>query len=267
MKTILAIAVLAASLTTGCSSTSHGPPQAYLDLRKRGLEQMQNDDFDGGRKTFREMISRFPDQIYNEDIELLLSGCEHKLGNETEARLLREKVARTAQSPELKMRANFGLGKMSLANERFDEAAARFRAALAIAGEAPAKERASIRLQLGIALQSGGQFADARRELGRAIEEDPESPSARQARIQLLYPDHFSVQTGAFKHSANAEREMALLKKKGFPAEVVSMDLPQGKLYFVRAGKLADRRKAGELLDRIVAAKALPAGAKPTVKP
>ena len=125
---------------------------------------------------------------------------------------------------------------MALAGERFDEAASRFRAAYALAGEASAEEKASIRLQTGIALQAGGQFAEARKELGQAVKEAPKSSSARQANVQLLYPDHFAVQTGAYKDVKNADREKALRKEKGFPAEVFPMDLSQGKFYCVRVG-------------------------------
>jgi tetratricopeptide (TPR) repeat protein len=270
MKTLLAIASIAGPIfAAGCASRSgsSGPPKAYLDLCERGQAQVRNEDYAGARTTFRETLSRHPDQIFNANVELLLSDCERQLGNEAEARRLREKVARSAGSPDLKMRANFGLGKMALAGERFDEAASRFRAALAASGEATAQEKASIRLQTGIALQSGGQFAEARQEFGRAIEEAPESPSAKQARTQLLYPDHFAVQTGAFKDPKNAEDERTRLKEKGFPAEVVTMDLPQGKFHCVRVGKFADRRQAVEFLERIRTAKALRPKAKPTVKP
>jgi cell division septation protein DedD len=118
-----------------------------------------------------------------------------------------------------------------------------------------------------MALQGAGRFPEAREAFRKAIETAPGSSAAKGARVQLLYPDHFAVQTGAFAKAENAGKQKDLLAKKGFPTEVVEMDLPQGKLHCVRAGKFRDRAEARALLEKIRSSKALPAATKLTVKP
>lgn len=265
MRQNLATTVFAAALLAGCAA--QGPPKAYMDLWEKGTVQVRKEDFAAARSTFREVLTKHPGQAYNPYVELLLSDCEKRLGNETEARRLREKVAKTSTVPELKMQASAGLGRSALEKERFDEAAALFRDALGASKGAPSDELASLRCQLGMALQMGGNFAEGRVELKKAVELSPGSPAARLARIQLLYPDHFAVQTGAYKDGANAARQKDILAKKGFPAEVVVMDLPQGRRHCVRVGKLRDRAAAVALGGKIRAAKVLPEGSKIAVKP
>jgi outer membrane protein assembly factor BamD (BamD/ComL family) len=261
--TILA-AVLAVLGWSGCASTSD-QTTAYLDLCKQGQMQLKDGSYGPARSTFRTILSRYPGQPLNGEVELLLSDCENRLGNGAEARQLREKVAREATSRDLKLRANLSLGIMDIEKEWFDEAVSRFSAAQASADEASAELQATILCKKGIALQGTGRFQEARASFKKAIESAPNSPAAKSSRLQLLYPDYFTVQTGAFREAVNAERQRGELAGRGFPAEVVAVDYPQGKLHCVRVGKTGDREAAKKLLDRILAAKI--SDLKATIKP
>jgi tetratricopeptide (TPR) repeat protein len=256
----------AVALLAGCASTDDAP-KAYLDLWERGQGQVRDGDYGSARKTFRDVLAKYPKQPFNPNVELLLSDCEHQLGNEAEARQIREKVAREATAADIKWLANRGLGRMALEREDFAEALARFQAAAAASADAPLDERASLACQTGIALQGAGRFAEARAAFRKTIEMAPGSSAAKGARVGLLYPDHFAVQTGAFRSAENAEKQRALLASKGFAAEVVEMDLPQGNLHCVRVGKFRERDPAKALLGRIRKAKILPETVKLTVKP
>jgi len=264
----IAIAVLAAALATiaGCASSGSSPNQAYLDSCEKGQGQIRDGDYAGARATFKDTLSRNPDQMFNANIELLLADCERELGNEAEAKRLRQKVAAEAKSPDLRMRANYGLGQMALAREDYSEAILRFQGADAAAREATPEERASLHCQTGIALQGAGRFAEARDSLKKAVETSPRSAAAKRASIQLLYPDHFAVQTGAFRQESNAEAQRKALAGKGFPAVVVEMETTKGTLHCVRVGKYGARDEAKAMLERIRRSKVLPA-AKLAIKP
>jgi tetratricopeptide (TPR) repeat protein len=248
----------------GCATRGE-PPRPYLDLMDRGQTQMLNYDYAGGRATFLEVLSRYADQPYSQDAELLLSDCEHQLGNELKARSIRERVAQKTTSPDLKARALFGLGNWEIEKEEYQAAAERFREVAKL--EVGNENRAKAFYWAGLALQRGGRFAEARSTYRQVIELAPASKPAAEARRQLLYPDYFAVQTGAFADAANAARQRDLLVEKGFPAEVVTVNTAKGKLHWVQVGRFPDRSSAAALRERIRAAKVLPESAKVSVRP
>jgi len=248
----------------GCTITSE-PPAEYLQLREKALNQIRSENFSQAREILREVLSRFPGQPLNHDLEILLSGCERELGNEKEAYRLREKVASEADAPDLKVRAYEGLGKMDFENRKYDRAAERFHAALSL--ETSPTERSRLLYKVGLSHQRGGQFEKARKSYKDAIEVAPDSPAATDARIHLLYPDYFSVQTGAFSKVANAEKQKKQLSERGFPAEVVEFQLPKGTLHCVRVGNFRDRASALALRDRIIAAKVISGDTQIAVNP
>ncbi len=256
---------LAAAVSLAACTTVSEPPKAYLDLRDRGLSQMQGGNYQGASAAFRDAVTRFPRETLNPDLDLLRSDCEYQLGNEGEARRLRERVAREAIPADLKMRALLGLAMMDFRKERYDAAAENFQAAAGVGADP--RERAKLNYQSGLSLQRGGRFAEARGAYKKAIELAPGSDWAGRSRMQILYPDHFLVQTGAFSRAANAAGQREVLVKKGFPAEVAVLDAPKGQLHCVWVGKLKKRSEAVALLERIEASRALPQGAKISVKP
>jgi tetratricopeptide (TPR) repeat protein len=239
----------------GCALEAD-PPKDYLDRWERGQDLAQNGDHTGARSVFREILSRYPRESFNPYVELLLSDCEHRLGNRGEAERLREGVARGTSNPELKKQAIAGLGMMDFEADRYDSAAARFREAAALEKEGGRRSR--LLYQTGLALQRSGGFAEARKTYQQAIALAPESPQARACREQLGYPDHFFVQTGAFREASNAKRQADLLGTQGFPAEVVESDFAAGKLHCVRVGKFSKRREAVALKEKIAASDILP---------
>jgi tetratricopeptide (TPR) repeat protein len=266
-RLVSSLAVLA--VLGGCATPSR-PPNGYQTLWEAGKAKLRDGDYLAARKSFKELLSRYPDQPENQTVQLYLANCEHQLGNDGEARRIKEKVDREAATPDIKWAANRGLGRLALDREDFREAVSRFQAATAAAAKdptTPVEEKASLLCLTGVALQGAGRFAEAREFLGKAVEAAPGSLAAKQARAQLLYPDHFAVQTGAFRSVENAEKQRALLAGKGFPAEVIAMDLPQGNLQCVRVGKFRDRAQARALLEKIRASKALPESVKLTIKP
>lgn len=252
-------------LTLGGCVVGSGPPRDYLDLWERAIGQIENEDYAGARSTIQELLKRYPDQEMTGEAELLLSDLELQLGNPDGARSVRERVASEGKSPEVRIYALSGLGLREIEQEKFDSAATRFQTAAKLEQD-PAR-RAVHLSRAGIALQRAGRFAEAEDLYQAAMALAPGSKTAIRCREQLLYPRHFSVQTGAFQEASNAERQRELLVGKGFAAEVVAVDAPAGRLHCVRVGRFPDRAPASTLRDRLLAARVLPAGTKIAVKP
>ncbi len=263
MRTPPAILLILAFLS-GCTIPSESST-AYLKLRDQALDQMRSANYSRARETLKQILSKFPDHPLNLDMELLLSGCERELGNEEEAYRIRERVARQADAKDLKLRANVGLAMIDFQRERYNKAAEKFLAASKLEDEP--NMRARRMYQGGLALQRSGQFEGARKTYQQVIQLAPDSQAARRAQVQLLYPDNFAVQTGAFRQLKNAREQKELLSKNGFPTEVVEFKLPQGTLHCVRVGNFRDRASAVALRERLISANILDEGIRIVVRP
>jgi len=262
-RALVALAVILGAIA-GCSVAAI-TPKAYDDLYDQGLSHMRRENYAAARSTFQDLLKRFPDQVLNQDAELLLADCEYRLGNTARAKSIRERIAREATSTEIKVRALYGLGMMEIAAEDFAPAAGRFHAA-ALAETDPAR-RGRILFRRGVALQRAGRFAEARQVYQEAAAAVPNSKVAQACEEQLAYPDHFSVQTGAFIHAGEAEKMRDLLAKKGFKAETLLAGTSRGKFNCVRVGRFADRAAAKAEAERIRAAKVLPEGTRLAIRP
>jgi TolA-binding protein len=240
----------------GCVSTAE-PSKAYQALWDRGTDELTNKkDYAAARSTFRELLERFPQGSWSQDARLFLADSEFELGNEPEARKLREQVAKEATSSEVKVRALSGLGMQELTRENFEVAAHDFEEAAKL--EPDPRSRALLIVRRGLALQRAGRFAEARELYRQAIVLAPGSRAEKLAKPQLLLPDYFFVPAGAYREEANAERQRKTLAEKGFPAEVAPLDTASGKLYRVRVGRFADRASARALAQKLRDSKVLP---------
>jgi Tfp pilus assembly protein PilF len=209
-------------------------------------------------------LDRYPQGPLNQDACLFLADCEFELGNEAEARKLREQVAKEATSSEVRVRALSGLGMQELVRENFQAAAQDFDEAAKL--EPDPRSRALLMVRRGIALQRAGRFGEARELYRQATALAPDSRAERMAKAQLLFPDHFFVQAGAYSEEANAERQRQTLVEKGFPAEVGQVETARGKLFLVRVGRFGDRATAKALAQKLRDSKVL-SGTDISVRP
>ncbi len=257
----------ALSLPASCKTIPRPAPSdaAYKKLELRGRDQLSQANYAGARTTFQELLGKFPDRPETSDVELLLAVAEYNLGQKSRARSLREKVAREGATPEIQARALSGLGWMELRDDHYESAARSYKAAASLEGDRDRK--AHLLSWAGVASQRAGRFEEARGLFRQAIETAPGSNSATRAREGLLYPDHFAVQTGAFADPSNAARQKEMLAAKGFPAQVLTVDAPSGKLHCVRVGNFSARDQAQTLLESIRTAKVLPVSARIGVRP
>lgn len=248
----------------GCVSTAESE-KAVDGLWSRAQDQISKRDYRGAKSTLSTLLERFPDQEERDVWLLLLAGCEQQLGNAERATEIRERVAKEGRLADTKAQALAELGAAALKRGAYDEAAARFLAGTEVTADADVQARCFY--FRGIALQRAGRFAEGRTAHQRAINLAPRSNEADRAREYLVYPDHFFVQTGAFREAAKADRQKETLAAKGFPAEVAAVDRVGAKLYCVRLGRFPSRAEAVSLRDRVVASKALPEAARIVVRP
>ena len=97
------------------------------------------------------------------------------------------------------------------------------------------------------------KWAEARRLLGKIIDEYPYSPDVYFARQLLKEKQFFSVQVGAFKSYARARSVVSDLKAKGEEAYIVNVeDYKKTKFYRVRVGKVSELSRARQLKDHLV---------------
>ena len=239
----------------GCVSTAE-PSKDYQTLWDRGTyELVDKKDFAAARSTFRQLLDRYPQGPLNLDARLFLADCEFELGNDAEARKLREQVAKEATSSEIRVRALSGLGLQELIRENFPAAERDFGEAAKL--EPDPRSRALLIARRGIALQRAGRFAEARDLYRQAAALGPGSRGDRMAKAQMVFPDYFYVQAGAYGEEANAERQRKALAEKGFQAEVTPVDTVRGKLFLVRVGRFGDRASAKALAQKLRDAKAI----------
>ena len=238
---------------------------AYLALFERGKDQLRDEKYAEARATFQELVKRYPSHPSNDEVHLFLSDCEYILGQEQQAQTIREGVARTGRTPELRTQALSGQGMREFGAERYGQAAERFQSAAEI--EKDPQKKALLLFRKGIALQRAGRFDEGRQAYRQATALAPGSRVQKLCETQLAYPDHFFVQTGAFREEANAHRQKELLVEKGFAAQVAPVESQGRTLHLVRVGRFPDRASASALRERLLASRLLPDAAKISVKP
>ena len=246
------------------SSGSVASGRSFDAMLAAGCAQVHQRNYTGAVATFRRIEELHPGHPDLEQVRLLLSACQFEAGRRSLAISQREGVA-SQTSSDSKAQALQGLARMELTEELYEKAAGHFEEAARL--ETDNQRRAAAHYLQGAALQSAGKFSAARAVLRTAGDLAPGTETARQSELRLGYPDHFAVQTGAFKTFANAEDQRRALAGRGFPAESMVLNTVGGKLYCVRVGKFSDRKAALALQDKLRAARVLPAGTALSVRP
>jgi tetratricopeptide (TPR) repeat protein len=257
-----ATSVLAALLLSSCAS---GPPRDYIERHDRGVGEFQDKEFAASKSTFEKLLADYPDGPLNPGIRLRIATCDFFLGNLENARREYREIIDSLDDPALKSLALQSLGDLEARAENHTAAAAYYRQALEL--ETEPEVRHGIEQRLGVCLQQGGEFAEARRVFEGIIAQAPGSPAAAAARQRLLLPDYFTVQVGAYADRANAERQVTALKRAGFAARIEPPEDPARPLFHVRVGEFRTRAQANATRARLADSSALPAGDKPIVLP
>ncbi|MEE8141469.1 MAG: SPOR domain-containing protein [Planctomycetota bacterium] len=207
-------------------------------------------DYEEAAKLFVAYMARFGSSPLNNKAHLYAGLAQQKSHNfdQAHAHLLQ---AANSTSATVATRAQMQLGYLKLRQQDFLGAALHFHEAHARASDRETLAEAN--LQLGIALQKGGRFAEARRIL-EACANDASLPALRdRARMRLEYGSYFTVQVGAFSQPANAESLIQKLSRQGFPVELRETGGDGIKLYRVISGRFSTRTEARKHRQEILA--------------
>ncbi len=244
----------------GCAGTSPPPStspsplirkarRAYLQGASSSPDQIDRKKLRKAQKFAKKYLEKKPDGPDAAEAWYRIAQVHHLTGNKNSAlkavkRGLDKTDQVTIRTALVKLK-----GHIYWSLRRVERALVQFRKTTSLLDENP---RASAwvnepdaRYWFANALVRNGQF-DRGRTVYKSIRESfPDSNAARQARIQLAYlQDHFSLQTGAFQQIDNARKMKNELSREGYNPYIVSVDLPDRRLYCVRIGRFETYKNA-----------------------
>jgi tetratricopeptide (TPR) repeat protein len=147
-------------------------------------------------------------------------------------------------------RAYMLLGTMYFEDERWDDGLQALRAAAERMPDRAPKD--TVLARLAMCFERTGRWVEARERYAQIAQRYPSGPYGDWARRrQLLKPDHFAVQCGAFSQSRNADTLVAGLKSRGFPAQVRSEPRERGTMQVVLLGRYASYEEARSALESL----------------
>ncbi len=158
-------------------------------------------------------------------------------------------VATHAGSSQLRRQANLRLGDVALAAQEYDKAATLFLELLE--DNRRHRDNAEIMFKLGFLYQRQGRWREAEIYFKKTSRTFPGSIFAKRAAEQLAYPDHYSLQIGAFKDKEHATKKEKQLKRQGYTVFVQKLTKHRDPLYCVRVGSFSSRSEAMEFQSRM----------------
>lgn len=250
---VLSAFLLSVLSLSACRSTETEPEFDRLYAEVDTAWKMR--DFAAAKSKAQQILTQFPDYPH-EDLKLTLAGAEDQLNNKNAAAQIYKDLAETTESATVRNHCLQLLAFAQRALGRYQQAVASYEAALKI--EEDPKKQLALRFGLGLCLQRTSEFANAKAIYRDLIAAAPQSDWARYAQQHLRFPDYYTVQVGAFRQKANAQKQSATLRGSGYDAHIdEGLSQTDFKLYFVRIGQWAVRGEAERVQKNLVGSRLL----------
>jgi len=150
-------------------------------------------------------------------------------------------VSHKGPSP-LRRQAQLRLGDVALAAQEYDKAEEIFSELLQ--DKHIFKDAPEIMYKTGYLHQKQGRWREAELYFKKTARTYPGSIFAKRAAEQLAFPDHYSIQVGAFKNRERARDKENRLKQQGYTVFVQKLTKHKQPLYCVRIGSFSTRHEA-----------------------
>jgi|GEM_PF-2837754 len=243
LAALTALAILAA----GCAPYTNQPPARQHTEMLRGQEYFLAGDYEQAARCFQRTATGLGGQQAAESY-YWLGICRLNQERLHTAEQAFHDCLNQRPSALLELNAWTGIADCYRIGQRYQMAATVYERVLAT-GSAEI-ERDLLIYHQGLSMLRGGDRAGGQAVLQRLIREHPASPHSAAARTKLLSASSFFVQTGAFSDRANADRQAARLREKGFSPRIEQ----PGNNYCVRVGHESTWEAAAALAERVRAA-------------
>ena len=225
------------------------PPTAWNELGEAQKEYTAN-RYNAAAARLDKVLQDYPAAGGSDQAYYLRCLCRAKLGQAEDAKADALACIKCASQADLKAKAQVSLADLLFEQGRLEEALPYFAAGV---GRLPAKGSLDlVHYRYGMCLQREGRWREAKTEFAAVCNGYPSSQLAEPARHAADWPhEFFSIQCGAYRDQAGANKLQDELSKTGLPARVEKVRRNAEELYTVYVGRYPQYSKAQEALGSV----------------
>lgn len=241
--------VLGVAACAGCVSTSGG--RADSPVLETATATYLAGEYDEAVRMYTDFLATSPPASLEAEGYLGRGNAYYRLARFELAEADFRASERAARDRNIRAQATLGLAHSLFAQDRYGEAERLYLQMLrSYKGSVPLDEAT---YRLGMTLVRQGKWDDGQHYLDDVVASWPTGEFAKlaKAKIPSVQERTFSVQIGAFTNRTLADGEAAKLKAKGFPGEVVAIDMDGVRGFAVRSGRFATWGEAGDHASRL----------------
>ena len=225
-----------------------------VQLRAESIEDIESalmeKRFDDARHLAYDFASQTPDPALKAQAQYYLGLAQLKLRNYSSARKVFKEIIAAHPLPSLEEKVRLGLIDGLYMDGNYQEALTQAEAMLKKFNQS--NYLSLIYLKIARANLKLAKWQKAQTNLQKIIRDFPQSPEFASAEQLLKEKQFFTVQIGAYKDEAAAQKLVAELKNQGEYAYIVETSVKEGeKVYRVRVGELAVLTDAKKLESKL----------------